>query len=74
MAQQLFTHPAAFHADLGKLDEPGRDLIGLLTRQDIHRSVPALAAAIHRYIDVWNTDGQPFSRDKDANDIMIRQP
>jgi transposase len=49
---------------------------GLLTRQAIrrgsHRSVPELIAAIHRYIDAWNTDCQPFSWVKDADDIMIK--
>jgi transposase len=49
---------------------------GLLTRQAIrrgsHRSVPDLIAAIHRYIDAWNTDCQPFSWVKDADDIMIK--
>ena len=49
---------------------------GLLTRQAIrrgsHRSVPDLVAAIHRYIDAWNTDCQPFSWVKDADDIMIK--
>ena len=34
---------------------------GLLTRQAIRRGVPDLMAAIHRYIDAWNTDCQPFS-------------
>jgi hypothetical protein len=29
-------------------------------------------AAIHRYIDAWNTDCQPFSWVKDADDIMIK--
>ena len=49
---------------------------GLLTRQAIRRgsftSVPDLVAAIHRYIDAWNTDCQPFSWVKDAGDIMIK--
>ena len=49
---------------------------GLLTRQAIrrgsHRSVPDLVAAIHRYIDAWNTECQPFSWVKDADDIMIK--
>jgi transposase len=49
---------------------------GLLTRQAIrrgsHRSVPDLVAAIHRYIDAWNTDCQPFAWVKDADDIMIK--
>jgi len=49
---------------------------GLLTRQAIRRgsftSVPDLVAAIHRYIDAWNTDCQPFAWAKDADDIMIK--
>jgi hypothetical protein len=35
-------------------------------------SVPDLIAAIHRYIAAWNTDCQPFSWIKDADDIMIK--
>jgi hypothetical protein len=49
---------------------------GLLTRQAIrrgtHPSVPDLVAAIHRYIDAWNSGCQPFSWVKDADDIMIK--
>jgi DDE superfamily endonuclease len=49
---------------------------GLLIRQAIrrgtHRSVPDLVAAIHRYIDAWNSGCQPFSWVKDADNIMIK--
>ena len=70
------THPAALHANLSELDEPGRDLLraahppGHPLWQPPQR--PQLVAAIHRYIDAWNTGCQPFSWVKDTDDIMIK--
>jgi hypothetical protein len=59
-----------------ELDEPGRGVLAIITRQAIRRgsfaSVGDLVAAIRRFVDGWNQRSQPFVWVNDADDIMVK--
>jgi hypothetical protein len=62
--------------DLGELDEPGRGVLAIITRQAIRRgsfaSVGELVAAIRRFVDGWNQRSQPFVWVNDADVIKVK--
>jgi hypothetical protein len=66
----------ALHADVGELDEPGRDLLWAADppggAPGSFTGVPDLVAAIGRYIDAWNADCHPFVWVKDADQILVK--
>ena len=69
--------PLPLHPDQRLVAEPGRDLVPILTKQQVRRGafhdVPELIAAIEHYIDGYNDGAQPFVWTKTA-DRSSRRP